>query len=174
MLKTASAWTRSAGFSLLEMMMSIAVLSILLTLAMPSFQAWLRNTEIRNAAESILTGIQRARAEAVGRNTTVSFVMGADSSWSVAVVAPASLIETRPASEGSQNVTRAVQPGGATTISFNNLGIVAANGDGTATLTQVDFAAVGASRSLRIVLGAGGTAKMCDPSLPAGSSLSAC
>src|SRR5690606_12577267 len=84
---------QASGFTLIELMLAIAVLVILLTLSMPSFQTWMQNIQIRNASESILTGIQKARSEAVTRNTSVSFVMGADSSWTVNVVNPASVIE---------------------------------------------------------------------------------
>jgi type IV fimbrial biogenesis protein FimT len=165
---------QASGFTLIELMLGIAVLVILLTLSMPSFQTWMQNIQIRNASESILTGIQKARSEAVTRNTSVSFVMGADSSWTVNVVNPASVIETRPASDGSQSVTRTVLPAGAATVTFNNFGVVTANADATATLTQLDFSAPGGNRNMRITIGVGGNAKMCDPSLPSGSGPSAC
>lgn len=174
MLSMLSRPNKASGFTLIELMFSIVVLVILLTLAMPSFQTWLQNIQIRNATGSILAGIQRARAEAVGRNTSITFVMADDSSWTINVATPASVIETRAASEGSQNVTRTVLPAGATTITFNSLGVIVPNGDASATLTQVDLAAIGGDRNLRITIGAGGNAKMCDPSLPSGSSLSAC
>ena len=174
MLSTLSRPKKVSGFTLIELMLAIAVLVILLTLAMPSFRTWMQNIQIRNATEAILTGIQRARAEAVGRNTSVSFVMAADSSWTVNVVTPASVIETRSGGEGSQNVTRTVQPAGATAITFNSLGIVVPNSDASATLTQLDFSAIGGDRNLRITLGVGGNTKMCDPHLPSGSSPSAC
>ena len=67
---------QASGFTLIELMFGIAVLIILMTLSMPSFQTWMQNIQIRNASESILTGIQKARSEAVTRNTSVSFVMG--------------------------------------------------------------------------------------------------
>jgi len=162
------------GFTVIELMISIIVLVILITIAMPSFMAWLQNIQIRNASAAVLSGIQRARAEAVGRNTNVNFVMAADSSWSVNVAATAANIERRSALEGSQNVTRTVQPAGATTITFNNFGVVVPNTDGSATLTQIDFAAVGGDRNMRIIIGAGGNARMCDPHLTSGSSASAC
>ena len=165
---------RSRGFTIIELMISIIVLVILITIAMPSFMTWLQNIQIRNAASAVLSGIQRARAEAVGRNANVDFVMAADSSWSVNVVATAANIESRSAIEGSQNVTRTVQPAGATTITFNNFGVVVANADGSASLAQIDFTAVGGDRNMRIIIGAGGNTRMCDPHLTPGSSASAC
>lgn len=165
---------RVRGFTLVELMISIVVLVVLLSIAMPSFRTWLLNIQIRNASESILTGIQRARAEAIGQNTGVTFAMTADSSWTVNVINPATVIETRLASEGSEKVTRTVLPDGATALTFSNLGLVVPNGDGSASLQQIDFMASGANRNMRIVIGAGGSARMCDPSLPTGSNPRAC
>lgn len=152
-------------------MIGIAILAILLGLAVPSFQAWLQNTQIRNAAESITNGLQRARAEAVARNTNIAFALGADSSWTISVVTPASVIESRSSTEGSKNVTRTVLPAGATTITFNNLGGVAPAAN---SLAQVDLASVGGSQNLRVTIGVGGNARMCDPNLASGSSPRAC
>lgn len=166
--------SKHLGFSLVELMIGVAILAILAGLAMPSFQTWIRNSQIRNAAESITNGLQRARAEAVALNTNVAFALGADSSWTINVVTPASVIEQRLSTEGSKNVTRTELPVGATTITFNNFGIVVANADATASLTQVDLAAVGGTQNLRVTIGVGGNARMCDPNLAAGSSPRAC
>lgn len=156
------------GFSLVELMIGIAIMAILLGVAMPSFQTWLRNTQIRNASEAVTNGLQRARAEAVSRNTNVAFALGTDSSWTISVVTPATVIESRSSAEGSQNVTRTILPAGATTITFNNFGGVIANADASASLTQVDLTAVGGNQDLRVTIGVGGNARMCDPNLAAG------
>lgn len=174
MLKLLPNRRRHSGFSIIELMTAILVVVVLLTIAVPSFRAWLQNSQIRNAAHSITTGLQRARAEAVARNTNISFVLSADSSWTINVVNPALEIESRAASEGSQNATYTITPTGASTITFNNLGIITANADGSDTLAQVDISAPGGTRDLRVTIGAGGNAKMCDPSLPSGSSPTAC
>lgn len=170
--------SRPLGFSLVELMIGIVVMAILAGLAMPSFQTWLRNSQIRNAAESITNGLQRARAEAVALNTNVAFVLGADSSWTISVVTPASVIESRSANEGSRNVTRTAFAAdlitSATTVTFNNFGGVVVNADASASLARVNLAATGGTQNLRVTIGAGGNARMCDPSLTPGSSPRAC
>lgn len=162
--------SRSLGFSLVELMIAITVMAILLGLAVPSFKTWMQNSQIRNAAESIQNGLQRARAEAVTRNARVEFVLGADSSWVVKLVGGAN-IDVRPANEGSRNVTRTVLPAGATTITFDNFGGVVANADASATLTRVDLdsplIAPADSQELRVTIGVGGNARMCNPNLAA-------
>ncbi|MDZ7858458.1 GspH/FimT family pseudopilin [Sphaerotilus sp.] len=61
------------GFSLIELMVTLAVLGTLLLAVTPLVRDWMFDTEIRNAAESISTGLSKARAEAVRRNEPVLF-----------------------------------------------------------------------------------------------------
>jgi type IV fimbrial biogenesis protein FimT len=167
--------TKSFGFSLIELLVGVTIMVILTTIAVPSFQTWFANSQIRNAAESVANGLQRARAEAVARNTNVQFALGTGSAWVISVVSDGTQVDQRSSSEGSQNVTRTVLPAGTTTITFNNLGsVLPLNADATAPLTQVDLAAVGGNQNLRVTIGVGGNARMCDPNLAAGSSPRAC
>ncbi len=61
------------GMTLIELMVGLAILAILLMSGAPSLSEWIRNSQIRSASESILTGLHHARAEAVKRNTPVRF-----------------------------------------------------------------------------------------------------
>jgi type IV fimbrial biogenesis protein FimT len=155
---------RSSGFSLVELMVALTILIVISAVALPSYQSWLVNSRIRNAASSITMGLQRARTEAVTRNTSVSFTLAADSSWSVDVVAPASQIESRLAGDGSDTVI--VSPAGPTTITFGSLGIVSGGAD-----RQFDVTSSTGGKTLRVTVGASGNARMCDPS---GHGVSAC
>jgi type IV fimbrial biogenesis protein FimT len=68
------------GMSMIEVAVTMAILGVLLATAMPSVGTWIRNTRVRNAAESVQSGLQRTRAEALRRNVNVTFwlVSGAD------------------------------------------------------------------------------------------------
>ena len=61
------------GFSLIELLIGVAVLGILLALGASSFRVWISNMRIRTAAESIQNGLQLARGEAVRRNAQIRF-----------------------------------------------------------------------------------------------------
>lgn len=162
-----------AGFSLVELMISVVILAIAMALAMPSFSQWIQNTHIRNAAESLLNGVQRARAEAVSRNVTVTFTVSGDNFWTVTDTALNQVIESRPRSEIPASVIITVSPApvppatAPTTLTFNNLGIRIPNTDASIPIDEiaVDSSALEEddSRDLRITIGAGGIARMCDP-----------
>lgn len=170
---------QDAGFSLIELLVGIAIIAIVLFLGLPGYRQWIQNTQIRTAAESIQNGLQVARMEATRRNTRVQFVFtGADSGWSVGCVnvvdpdCPAA-IQDRPAGEGSKNASLTIVPAGATTITFSGLGRVTPNEDGSARITQVDIDVpadildASESRDLRILVSEGGQILMCDPNISA-------
>ncbi len=161
------------GFSLDELMISVVILAIAMAVAMPSFSQWIQNTHIRSATESLLNGIQRARAEAVTRNVTVTFTVSGDDFWTVTDTALDQVIESRPRSEIPASVTinasSALSPPAPapTTLTFNNLGVRNANTDSSEPIAAIDVdssaLAEDDSRNLRIIIGAGGIARMCDP-----------
>ena len=179
------------GVSLLELMIGIAIVSLLMVLGTPSFSLWIQNTQTRTAAESILNGLQIARTEAVRRNVNVRFNLtdaGGTVAWTVDCVnvtadCPAG-IQSRSGSEGGVNarVGAAVATGTLATplaagtglpagVTFDGMGRVPAlNPDGTANnddITRVDITnAVNAGvRRMVIVIGTGGQTRMCDPAI---------
>ncbi len=59
MLSKAASAARSAGFTLTEMLITVAILAILVTMGLPSFRQLLQNYQVRVAAESVANGLQR-------------------------------------------------------------------------------------------------------------------
>ena len=55
---------RTAGFTLIELMIGLAIAGLLLVLAMPSYSVWIADGQIRNAAESIASGMRYAQSQA--------------------------------------------------------------------------------------------------------------
>ncbi len=163
---------RTRGFTLIEMLIGIAIVVLLMVIAVPAFNHWIVNTRIRNAAEGILNGMQIAKAEAVQRNTIVQSVIGADSSWTVSLPLTGEQVQARPAVDGADGVAVAILPAGADRITFNGMGWVVANDDASPSITQVDITSATMAgpevRALRVVLGTGGSMRMCDPALAAG------
>lgn len=61
------------GFSLIEMMVTVAIMAILVMVAAPSYTNYLSSQAIRNAGESLVSGLQVARGEAIRSNATTVF-----------------------------------------------------------------------------------------------------
>lgn len=61
-----------SGFSLIELMVTVALISILLTLGVPSFSAILRNMTLTSQANNFVAAINLARSEAIRRNAAVT------------------------------------------------------------------------------------------------------
>lgn len=59
------------GFTMIELMVTLAVLVVITLLAVPSFQAIRQRAAVRNAAEQSLAFWNQARLEAAKRNTRV-------------------------------------------------------------------------------------------------------
>ena len=94
------------GFTLIEMMIGLAILAITIMLGVPSYTAWIMNTQIRNAAESVLNGMQLARNEAVRRNASVQLALDTQSSWTISVPSTAEQIQSRTYGAGSNQCDR--------------------------------------------------------------------
>jgi type IV fimbrial biogenesis protein FimT len=169
--------TTKRGFTLIELMIGIAIMTILLFLALPNFSIWLQNTQIRTGGEAILNGLQLARAEAVRQNTSIEFQMTSvelpmRTGWRATVVNTGEVIQTRVADEGSRTAVVTATPGGASKVTFSGFGSVVANNDGSPVITEmkIDSNAIPAadSRELCITVNATGALRMCDPQVAAG------
>lgn len=62
---------RPQGFTLVELMITVAVLAIVVTLAAPSFSDLINRNRLTASANEIVGALQTARMEAVRRNTSV-------------------------------------------------------------------------------------------------------
>lgn len=66
--------TRSQGFTLMELMLVIALAALILGIGAPSFREFLRNSRMVTIANDFLGGVQTARTEAIKRQLPVGGV----------------------------------------------------------------------------------------------------
>jgi type IV fimbrial biogenesis protein FimT len=162
---------RQSGVTLIEVVTTLSVVAILAALAVPSFKTVIFNRKISASAESVLSGLQLARAEAVRRNTLVQFTLNDDSTWTVSCVSDTacSTIQSSTIGDGANSeVTISANPSGADSVVYNSFGATITI-PGLTPLTQLDFdlptsiLSAAETHELRVVINSGGAARLCDP-----------
>lgn len=70
---------RHSGFTLVELMVTVAIAVILLVIGVPSFQTVIYSNRLTSAANELVAGLQSARAEAVRFNRRAELCLSTDS-----------------------------------------------------------------------------------------------
>ena len=122
---------RNSGFTLTELMVTIAVVAILASLAVPNFIAWLPNYRLQSGAEEIQSTLQLARITAIKRNRTATVAFNiANETYQATVDGQIFRSGRMPA---GIDIFSAVF-GGGTFVEFDSQGTAINNTDGSAQL----------------------------------------
>lgn len=180
--------TRERGFTLIELMVGITVLALILFAMSPSITAWLNDSRVRSAADSLQNGLQTARAEAVRRNESVSFwlvtmddpgtlsndctLSSSSASWVVSLTSPLNHCADKPSTISAPRLVSGKAAGGGTqvTVAAVDSTNTAANRvtfDGFGRVSNADAVAkINLSgtntRNLRIEISSAGSVRLCD------------
>lgn len=164
------------GFTIVEMMIAVAIAAILLVVGVPTMRGVIENTRIRTVTESLNYGMSLARNEAVRLNTDVEFVTDA-TGWQVQRRDPANagafiVLHQASGKESTTDLIVTPEPADADRITFNSFGRMAnaSMSDGSAPFSQVDVeserpSGISGYRPLRIQILAGGMTRVCDPAV---------
>lgn len=148
---------RQSGFTLIELMITIAIVGILMGIGIPNFQKFVLNNRMSTQANDFMTAIGMARSEAIKRGGRVSICPSADNSscaasgtWAQGWIVFTDTSGTVGTKDGADSVLQAHGPlDGATT--FADVG------------TPLSYIAYGSSG---IGITTNRTIKLCPPSPP--------
>jgi prepilin-type N-terminal cleavage/methylation domain-containing protein len=150
---------RFRGFTLIELMVALAIFGFLLMLAGPMYGLFMANSQIRNEGEAILNGVQQAQARAIRNNSPARLVVDPTTGtggWLILVADPTT--NTVPAADpatpcgvragpacaagqtcnpvqlfcamdGAPDAALTRTPGDATTVTFDGFGRLQCNTD---------------------------------------------
>ena len=176
---------RQHGVTLIELMVTVTIISILLAVGIPQMGEWIRRNSIGSAAESVQNGLRQAEAEAIRRNMRVEFLLtnatpsqsgvlslsAADNgkNWAVRALgttdAKLAYVSGFQMSEVSPDVALA----GPASLFFTGMGRVTDSTGAAVTEYQVyRLSRSGADRAVCVFVTPGGAIKTCDPALASG------
>lgn len=151
----------SQGFTLVELMVGLALSIFLLLLAIPSATIYILDTKIRSAAQAYYDGAQLARAEALRRNAYAAIGLTDNGlGWQVTVG------DTLIASKAEESATALTVEADQEAVTFDSLGRTPeANAVNFKPSNAGCMADSGPQRCLRVLISQGGQVRMCDPSI---------
>lgn len=175
------------GMSIVEICVAMAILALVIGFGAPSAMTWIQNLQLRNAADSILGGLQSARLAALQRNTMVAFELTDPNStaWHVCLFdpvaqacVPGDLRTSDPSAQANARVGVEYQftdfstalNGGINIpalVAFDQFGRVATASASNIARIDVRNPSMTASseRRLSVVVQVAGMVRMCDPSI---------
>lgn len=187
-----------AGFTLLELLVTLAIFGTLIGLAVPQFYVWTQSAKLRSVAESLQNALRLAQGEAVRRSHSVKLSLisapgttppviftaassSSDPATSISAVSPATnwMAYTVPvlasdtydfvAGGDNGNLESPVKISGPASLTFTPFGRLSG-----VTTTQTYSITNSPGRALNVTVTVGGQVRLCDPNRSITSSPDGC
>jgi len=152
----------NTGFSLVELMITVAVIGIITSMAVPSFTSMLERNRLKEASESLKSDLMFARTEAIKQSTNLNVSIDINgSSWCYGIDSDSTSCNCTTSGDcaiktvdGNLFQGTSLAAGTNVDILFQfRRGIASANG---ATLNTTNY-------STRVVVGSSGRVRICSP-----------
>ncbi len=119
------------GFTLIELMVTVAVFAIFAAIAIPNFTSVIQDTRLQGVGVNLVTAFNLARSEAIKRGQTVDVKATDGNSWTngftVEVSGATTPLRTFPGLTNGITITAATN--GSTSISYLASGLISTAGD---------------------------------------------
>ena len=147
---------RGHGFTLIELMVTLAVFAVLLMIAVPSMRPFLLSQSIKSASMDLNSTVALARSEAIKRNAVVAVTPVDTTDWSKgwSVAQSGTVIRSQDA---LSNIT--MTPGSATGFSFDGSGRMITSPDPTFAVRSIDATTGPGSLCLSVLVSGSGRVK---------------
>lgn len=92
-----------AGFTLIELMVAVAVAGVLVGVGLPEFMQSLQNSRVKGAGTDMFLSLILARSEAIKRSANIDLVRGGSAwtdGWSVQVASDSTVLRSNDALKG--------------------------------------------------------------------------
>ena len=123
---------RDVGYTLIEVMVALAIITIAVGLALPHYLQWKAQSNLRQATSEVATQLTLARMAAMNRNRGVDVtVQDSGGSARVSAVTTASGVSVLDASVPSKGTSIVGSP---ITVSFSSMGLRTSGGTGVQTI----------------------------------------
>lgn len=142
---------RQGGLTLIELMVAIAILAILATVAAPSFTRYFAAQRVKGAAEEIYADLQFARMESVQRNAPVQVTFA---SGGYTIVSNGVTLKQASLHQGST-----ISFGSSMVVTFDPVRATAVVTGGPGATVSAE----GTDGTLRISISPSGRANLCSP-----------
>lgn len=158
------------GFTLIELIVTVAIVAIALQVAVPSVLTFQRNAELTSTANNLVALLSNARSEAMVRGISTVVVPADGASWSSGAIAFVD-VDRNETATSTNNITLTTHPAlpgylattGPTSFKFDPSGFAISN-NGTISVERNDVASADILRQTRRVKVANtGRVRACTP-----------
>ena len=179
MMRNAATGTPELGFTIIELMVVVAIAAILIVAAAPSFSEFLSRRRVEGLTAELVTDLHYTRSEAVSRNESVGMFFGTDCYVIYRVRVPTASPTVATCTRTTKSITPAaaelktvqldagrpvsMSPGGAANVEFDPVRGMVTNSAGDDTASVDVRSTSGRPWRLRAMLTIMGRAETCRP-----------